>query len=49
MDYEGRDNMNNIVLRIFSLLGLITVLSGFLLWFVSSPTIRKIKKGLNKI
>jgi hypothetical protein len=48
MDYEGRDNMNNIVLRIFSLLGLITVLSGFLLWFVSSPTIRKIKKGLNK-
>ena len=42
MDYEGRDNFNNLVLRIFSLLGLITVISGFSLWFVSSPTIRKI-------
>lgn len=44
MDYEGRDNFNTIVLRAFSLLGLITVLSGFLLWFTSSPTIRKLKK-----
>ncbi len=44
MDYQGRDNFNTIVLRGFSLLGLITVLSGFLLWFTSSPTIRKIKK-----
>ena len=44
MDYQGRDNFNTIVLRVFSLLGLITVLSGFLLWFTSSPTVRKIKK-----
>ena len=44
MDYEGRDNFNTIVLRAFSLLGLITVLSGFLLWYTSSPTIRKITK-----
>ncbi|MFT7082029.1 MAG: hypothetical protein ACJAT0_000500 [Nonlabens sp.] len=44
MDYQGRDDFNTIVLRVFSLLGLITVLSGFLLWFTSSPTIRKIKK-----
>lgn len=44
MDYEGRDNFNTLVLRVFSLLGLITVLSGFVLWFVSSPTIRKVKK-----
>jgi len=44
MDYEGRDNFNTIVLRVFSLLGLITVLSGFLLWYTSSPTIRKIIK-----
>ena len=35
MDYEGRDNFNTIILRAFSLLGLITVLSGFLLWFTS--------------
>lgn len=44
MDYEGRDNFNNLILRSFSLLGLITVLSGFLLWFISSPTVRKIRK-----
>ncbi|MEQ6123475.1 hypothetical protein AAON49_04680, partial [Pseudotenacibaculum sp. MALMAid0570] len=42
MDYEGRDNFNTIVLRAFSLLGLITVMSGFLLWYVSSPSIRKL-------
>jgi uncharacterized protein YbcI len=48
MDYEGRDNFNTIVLRIFSLLGLITVLSGFLLWFTSSPSIRKLLKRKNK-
>lgn len=44
MDYEGRDNFNSIVLRAFSLLGLITVLSGFLLWYTSSPSIRKLLK-----
>ncbi|MFD2563025.1 PepSY domain-containing protein [Aquimarina rubra] len=44
MDYEGRDNFNTIVLRAFSLLGLVTVLSGFVLWYVSSPTIRKVLK-----
>ena len=42
MDYEGRDDFNNIVLRAFSLLGLITVLSGFVLWFVSSATVRRL-------
>ena len=42
MDYERRDNFNNTLIRIFSLLGLITVLSGFTLWVTSSPTIRKI-------
>lgn len=48
MDYQGRDNFNTIVLRAFSLLGLITVLSGFLLWFTSSPSIRKLLKRKNK-
>ena len=42
MDYEGRDDFNNIILRAFSLLGLLTVLSGFILWFTSSPRIGKI-------
>ena len=44
MDYKSRDNFNTLVLRAFSLLGLITVFSGFLLWYTSSPTVRKIKK-----
>lgn len=42
MDYEGRDNFNNIVLRTFSILGLLTVLSGFLLWYTSSISVRKL-------
>jgi hypothetical protein len=36
MDFEGRDNINNYILRGFSILGIITILSGFLLFFVSS-------------
>ncbi|WP_339652583.1 PepSY domain-containing protein [uncultured Maribacter sp.] len=48
MDYQGRDNFNTIVLRAFSLLGLITVLSGFLLWYTSSPTVKKIIKNKRK-
>ena len=48
MDYQGRDNFNTIVLRAFSLLGLITVLSGFLLWYISSPTLRKLIKNNRK-
>lgn len=49
MDYEGRDNFNTIVLRGFSLLGLITVLSGFLLWYTSSPSVRKLlKRRINR-
>lgn len=43
MDYVGKDNFNNTILRAFSFLGLITILSGFLLWFISSPTVRKMK------
>lgn len=48
MDYEGRDDFNNIILRIFSLMGLITVLSGFVLWYVSSPTIFIFRKRIRK-
>ncbi|MCM4156621.1 PepSY domain-containing protein [Gramella sp. AN32] len=46
MDYEGRDDFNNTLLRAFSLLGLITVLSGFLLWYISSPSVRKVLQKL---
>lgn len=48
MDYEGRDDFNNLLLRSFSLMGLITVLSGFLLWYISSPSVRKILKSMRK-
>jgi hypothetical protein len=48
MDYEGRDNFNTIILRAFSFLGLITVFSGFLLWFTTSKTFRKIAVRKNK-
>lgn len=52
MDYEGRDDFNNLLLRAFSILGLVTVLSGFTLWYISSPSIRKIfnksKKNKNE-
>ena len=44
MDFSGRDNINNHVLRTFSILGIITVLSGFLLYFSSSKTMRRIFK-----
>jgi len=46
MDYQGIDNFNNWLLKIFSALGIITVLSGFTLFYVSSRTIRKITKQL---
>ena len=35
MDYAGRDNFNNWILRGFSILGLVTVLSGFWLFFLT--------------
>jgi hypothetical protein len=44
MDYQGRDDFNNLLLRIFSLFGVFTVLSGFTLWGTSSPTLRKLGK-----
>lgn len=49
MDFFGRDNINNYLLRAFSILGIVTILSGFALFFVSSKFIRKIllKKKIN--
>lgn len=42
MDYESRDDFNNWLLRIFSVFGLLTVLSGFTLFFVTNK--KRIKK-----
>lgn len=40
MDYRGRDDFNNLLLRAFSILGLVTVLSGFLLFALTSRPVR---------
>ena len=44
MDYEGRDNFGNILLRAFSIFGLLTILSGFTLYLMSYRTLKSIKK-----
>ncbi|MFD2245774.1 PepSY domain-containing protein [Pontibacter ruber] len=44
MDYQGRDNFGNLLLRVFSIAGMITILSGFALYFVSSGTRRKMQR-----
>jgi hypothetical protein len=44
MDYAGRDNFNNWLLKILSVFGLLTVLSGFTLYIISSRTLKKIIK-----
>lgn len=43
MDYAGRDDFNNLLLRVFSVLGLATVLSGFVLFGFTS---RRVRRGL---
>jgi hypothetical protein len=43
MDYESRDDINNMLLKVFSIFGVVTVLSGFVLFFVSSRTLKNIK------
>jgi hypothetical protein len=42
MDYAGRDNFNNWLLKILSVFGLLTVMSGFVLYTISSRTLKKI-------
>lgn len=40
MDYQGRDDFNNLLLRAFSVLGLVTIASGFTLFALTSPALR---------
>ncbi len=44
MDYQERDNFNNILLRAFAIFGLVTLLSGFSLYLVTSKTLNNIRK-----
>jgi len=48
MDFAGRDNINNYVLRGFSILGIVTVMSGFLLFFISSKNVRRVLMAVRK-
>ncbi|MEZ2415566.1 PepSY domain-containing protein [Muriicola sp. E247] len=47
MDYEGRDDFNTLLLRVFSLFGLVTILSGFTLFYLTSPTLQKRERKKN--
>lgn len=42
MDYQTRDNLSNWLLRTFSIFGLLTILSGFTLFFISQKPKKKI-------
>jgi len=44
MDYQSRDHIGNTLLRIFSVLGLITILTGFVLYFKTSKWIFRKQK-----
>jgi hypothetical protein len=46
MDYQGRDDFNNLLLRAFSVLGLVTVASGLTLFAMTSPTLRRRRRGV---
>ena len=39
MDYQERDNFNNWIIRLFSIFGLVTLLSGFILFFLTTKKI----------
>ena len=44
MDYSTRDHITNWILRIFSTFGVLTIFSGFYLFYRTSPTIKKYRK-----
>lgn len=41
MGYENRDDFNNYILRGFALFGIATVITGFVLFFITSRTLRR--------
>lgn len=45
MDYQGRDNFNQWLLKTVSVFGLVTVVSGFGLWAKTSPIFRRRRKN----
>ncbi len=49
MDYSTRDNFGNLLLRAFSGFGLLTILSGFALYYLTSRTIRRMRKKVGTV
>jgi len=45
MDYSTRDYITNWMLRIFSILGVLTIFSGFYLFYKTSSTFKRFKKN----
>lgn len=45
MDYQARDNLSNWLLRAFSVAGLLTIISGFALFFISRKKTIKLSKS----
>jgi len=43
LDFNERENFNNWLLRILSLLSLITIATGYVLWLVTTPLLRRRK------
>lgn len=41
MDYQTRDNLGNVLLRVFSIMGMFTIASGFLLFWLSRKRVPK--------
>ncbi|MEE8111506.1 MAG: PepSY domain-containing protein [Acidobacteriota bacterium] len=41
VDFQNRENFNNWLLRILSVFGMATVLSGYLLWILTTPLFRR--------
>ena len=48
MDYTTRDHITNWVLRVFSILGMLTIFSGFYLFYLTSPSIKRFRNKFDK-
>ena len=48
MDYTTRDHITNWVLRVFSILGMLTIFSGFYLFYLTSPSIKRFRNKFGK-
>lgn len=48
MDYTTRDHITNWVLRVFSVLGILTIFSGFYLFYLTSPSIKRFRNKFIK-